>query len=185
MNWLNSIFILAIAFVAVFLEASFSLFRNFVGAQISILPALMVYTSLTNGLVTIALLAVCGGLWLDSLSLNPLGVSILPLFVIGFLIFAFRDLLLRENRFAQAMLGLAASAIAPAATLFLLLNIGTTPILGWKTIWQWLVMTLCGGMLTPVCFTLFDRLHQAFNYQPTVQPGFRSDRERKRGRALS
>ena len=49
------------------------------GAQIDLLPALMVYAALNAGLPTVALLAVFGGLWFDTLSANPLGISILPL----------------------------------------------------------------------------------------------------------
>jgi len=183
MNWLNSIFILAVAFVGVFLEASFDLWRDLFGAQISVLPALMVYTSLSSGISTVALLAVCGGLWFDSLSANPLGVSILPLFFIGFLIFKKRDLLLREHTFAQIVLGLAASALAPLLTIFLLLNLGGAPLLGWKSLWQWFVMTFGGGALTPICFWLFDRINRALNYQPQVETSFRPDREIKRGRS--
>ena len=41
----------------------------------------------------IALLAVCGGLWLDSLSLNALGASVLPLLIIGLAIHSSRELL--------------------------------------------------------------------------------------------
>jgi hypothetical protein len=41
----------------------------------------------TPDLPTVALLAVLGGMWFDTLSANPLGVSILPLAVIGFPIY--------------------------------------------------------------------------------------------------
>ena len=108
MNWLPTIFVLAATFVAVFLEASPGLFRNLLGAQIDLLPALMVYAALTHGLTTIVLLAVCGGLWFDSLSLNPLGASVLPLLLIGLLIYRSRDLLMREHIFAQVVLGVMA-----------------------------------------------------------------------------
>ena len=40
--------------------------------------------------------ALLGGIWFDSLSANPFGITILPLFAIGFPIWLFRDLLLRE-----------------------------------------------------------------------------------------
>ncbi|MGA3182316.1 MAG: hypothetical protein ABSF38_18465 [Verrucomicrobiota bacterium] len=182
MNWLNTIFILALAYAGVFLEASFDLFRNLLGAQISLLPALMVYTSLTGGIGAVALLAACGGLWLDCLSANPLGVSILPLFLIGFLILRKRDLLLREHQFAQSALGLAAGALCPLATLFLLLNLGASPLLGWRTFWQWVVGALAGGVLTPWFFPLFGRLRRAFEYPMLQQSSFRPDREIKRGR---
>jgi cell shape-determining protein MreD len=182
MNWLNSIFILAVAFLTVFLQAWTDLYRDLFGAQINLLPALMVYTSLTNGIATIALLAVLGGLWFDSLSMNPLGASILPLFVIGFLLYRKRDLLLREHTYAQFILGLSASLLVPLLTLFLLLNLGSVPLLSWKTVWHLLVISLGGGIVTPVCFHLFDRIHRALNYQPFAETSFRPDRQIKRGR---
>src|SRR5437773_3378747 len=113
MNLLNIIFILGAAFLAVFWQAAFNGVRHLLGAQIDLLPALMVYASLYGGFGTVVLLAVLGGLWFDSLSANPLGVSVLPLFVIGVAIYANRDLILRNQTLAQFVLGLAASAAAP------------------------------------------------------------------------
>ena len=182
MNWLGTIFILATAYVAVFLEASIDLPRRWLGAHLSLLPALMVYASLSRTIGAVALLAVCGGLWLDSLSANPLGVSILPLFLIGFILLQKRDLLLRESPAAQLALGLAAGAFFQLGTLFLLLNLGVSPLLGWMFLWQLLAASLAGGFLTPVCFALLDRLCRAFEYPPLNQTSFRADREIKRGR---
>ena len=182
MNWLHAILILAAAFGAVFFEAWFDGFRNVLGTQIDLLPALMVYAGLTNGLFTIALAAICGGLWFDSLSANPLAVSVLPLLLIGLLAHRGREFLSREEPAAQFCLGAAASALQPLAVLFILLNIGAPPLLGWKSIWQWGGMTLGGGLFTPVCFALFNRFHRAFDYQPAPHPAFRPDREIKRGR---
>ena len=142
----------------------------------------MVYTSLTHGLATIVLLAVCGGLWFDSLSLNPLGASVLPLLAIGLMIYQSRDLLLRRHTFAQVVLGVAAGAAQPVGTLFILLNLGCLPLLGWVSLWQWLVLAVSGGVITPLCFEFFDRLHWAFDYQPATPAAFRPDREIKRGR---
>jgi rod shape-determining protein MreD len=182
MNWLHSIFILAVAFVAVFLEATCQLPRHLLGAQIDLLPALMVYTALTNGVANITMLAACGGLWYDSLSLNPLGASVLPLLAIGMAIYRGRDLLLREHVFAQMVLGVAAAGLQPLGTLFILLNVGAAPLLGWISLWQWLVAALAGGLVTPLCFSLFDRLYHAFDYPQAPQLSFRADREIKRGR---
>ncbi|HTA30380.1 MAG TPA: hypothetical protein VK731_07835, partial [Candidatus Cybelea sp.] len=92
MSWRPTMFVLVAAFLAVFLESTVGFLRNFLGAQIDLLPALMVYAALTLGFTTIVLLAVCGGLWFDSLSLNPLGASVLPLLVIGLLIYRSREL---------------------------------------------------------------------------------------------
>src|SRR5438094_3400750 len=97
MTLLNTIFILGAAFLAVFWQAAFNGVRHLLGAQIDLLPALMVYASLYGGFTNVVLLAVLGGLWFDSLSANPLGVSVLPLFVIGVAIYANRDLILRNQ----------------------------------------------------------------------------------------
>ena len=157
--------------------------RHVLGTQLDVLPALTVYASLTLGFTSIVLLAICGGLWFDSFSLNPLGASVLPLLLIGLLIYRSRDLLLREHVFAQVVLGAAAGAVQPLGTLFILLNKGQTPLLGWLWLWQWLVMAAACGAVTPVCFKVFDRLHRALEYQPVKQTSFRPDREIKRGRA--
>ena len=83
MNPFQSILILVAAFLAVFAETALSAPRHLLGAQIDLLPAIMVYAALNTGLPTISLLAIFGGLSFDSLSANPLGISILPLFIVG------------------------------------------------------------------------------------------------------
>jgi len=182
MNWLNSILVLLVAFIAVFFEATSNTPRHLLGAQIDLLPALMVYASLSSGLFTITALAIFGGLCFDSLSANPLGITILPLFVIGYLIYLRRGLILREQLFAQLVLGLVASAVVPGLILLLLSITRQMPALGFEFVWQWLVMAVGGAVLTPVCFRLFDGLNHALAYRPAVETSFRLDRQIKRGR---
>ena len=182
MNWLDTIFVLFAAFLAVFCETYFQGVRHLLGAQIDLLPPLMVYASLSAGLGTVVSLAVCGGLWFDSLSTNPLGITVLPLFVIGLVVHYCRDLILREQLYAQFMLGLAASAVAPLFTVLSLIGTGDEPLLGWCSLWQWLVMALGGAAFTPVCFYLFDQFNRAFSYQAQPETSFRPDREIKRDR---
>lgn len=183
MTWLHSIFVLLLAYAGVFAESWWRWPHAWLGGQLDLLPALMVYTALTAGMPTVVLLAVWGGLLYDSLSLNPLGTSVIPLLLIGYFIHRSRELLLRENSFAQFMLGAMAGAFQPLATLFLLLNLGLTPLLGWSSLWQWLVLALTGGAVTPLCFRLFAGLRRAFEYQPAESAGFRPDREIERGRS--
>jgi len=182
MNVFQTILILAIAFLAVFLEAAFSLPRHWLGAQVDLLPALMIYAALNADFVTVSLLAALGGLWFDSLSANPLGVTILPLFAVGFPICLRRDLILRELPFAQIFLGAAASALVPGLTVLLLLTGSQDPLLGWGSLWQWLVMTAGGAAATPVIFALFNWCQHALGYQPQTETSFRPDREIRRGR---
>ncbi len=183
MSALNTIFILALAFVAVFVESSFGGLRRLIGVQIDLLPALMVYASLSSGIVTVSLLAVCGGLWFDALSANRLGVSIVPLFVIGFAIQQFRHLILRDQPYTQLVLGFAASGFAPLLGLAIILSYGGDPILGWGTLWQWLAMTVLGGLLVPVYFQLFNKVYRVLGYERVIESNYRPDREIARGRS--
>lgn len=182
MNALRPIFILAIAYGLVFLESSFNGFRHVLGAQIDFLPALMIYTGLNQDRGMICLTAVFGGLLFDAVSVNPLGVSILPLIGIGLMAWRGREVLSRQDPAIQFFLGAAASAAQPLAVLFILLNLGTLPLLGWTSLWQWVVMTLGGGLFAPLCFAMFRWLHQTFDYQAAPETPFRPDREIKRGR---
>jgi rod shape-determining protein MreD len=182
MNLLNPILVLATAFLAVFGEAVLSGPRNLLGAQVDLLPALVIYAALNTNIVVLSLLAVFGGLWFDSLSANPLGLSILPLFVVGFPVFLQRELILRELPFAQLILGGIASAVAPLVSVLLLLTAGKVPLLGWGSLWQWAVMTVGGAVATPFFFALFEWCDKALGYQPRTETSFRPDREILRGR---
>jgi hypothetical protein len=182
MSWLHTVFVLAIAFLAVFWQSAFNGLRHLVGAQVDLLPSLMVYAALCTDLTTVTLLAVLGGLWLDSLSANPLGVSTLPLFVVGLIIHVKRDLMVRNQTFPQAMLGLAASVAVPLLTVLVLLTKRQTPLLGWGTLWQLIVMGVGGAIATPICFELFGWLDRTLVHPRAEQSSFRPDREIRRGR---
>jgi len=182
MNLFKTALILSFAFLAVFGQATLSAPRHLLGAQIDLLPALMVYAALNADLVTLSLLAVLGGMWFDSLSANPLGVTVLPLMVAGFPIYVRRDLILRGLPFAQLVLGAAASALVPALTVLLLLNAGKQPLIGWGSLWQWLVMIAGGAAATPLIFSLAEWCGHTLGYKPRTVAGFRPDREIHRGR---
>jgi rod shape-determining protein MreD len=177
MNVFNTILVLAAAFLAVFGETVFTAPRHLFGAQIDLLPALMIYAALNTNVVSVSVLAVAGGLWFDALSANPLGVTILPLFAIGFPICVQREFILRELPFAQLFLGALASALVPILTILILLSGGSEPLLGWGSLWQWIVMTVGGAAATPVLFALFDWCNHALGYQPLTETSFRQDRE--------
>jgi len=182
MNWFNTIAIVVVVYLAVFLQATSNELRHWIGVQIDLLPSLVVYASLSRGIAAMSCVTVCGGLWLDSLSANPLGLSVLPLFLVGLLILRSRDLILRQEPFAQFVLGASASAAVPLLTLLLLVNTNVQPLIGWFSLWQWLVLSAVGGVATPVWFGFFDRLGQALNYRPVGETSFRADREIKRGK---
>ncbi|MBI2949033.1 MAG: hypothetical protein HYY23_15440 [Verrucomicrobia bacterium] len=182
MNYLNTGILVLAAYLAAYLASCQTPLNQWLGVQIDLRPALMVYCGLRTEWTTLSLVAVLGGLWFDGLSANRLGISILPLFVIAFLVHLNRGLILREQHYAQFVLGTAASAASPALTILLMVGVGQMPLIGWGSIWQWLIMALVGGSLTPALFWLLERFSKAFAYPPVSETSFRPDREIKRGR---
>jgi cell shape-determining protein MreD len=182
MNWFNTLALLVVSYLVVFCQATFSSLRQALGVQLDLLPGLVVYASLSSGIVTVTLVSICGGLWMDSLSANPLGISVLPLFLIGLLIQRNREMILRDEPFAQFVLGAAGSAAASLLTVLLIVNTIAQPLVGWFSLWQWTVLSVIGGTMTPVWFWFFDWVGQALNYRPLGESSFRPDREIKRGR---
>ena len=183
MNPFRTFLILVAAFLAVFWEAAFPGTARWLHAQVDLLPPLIVYASLCTELTSVALLAVFGGLLLDSLSANPLGVTILPLFAVGLAVYWRRELILRDQPYAQFVLGLGASAATPLLTVVLLLTAGHPALLGWGSLWQWLVMSLGGAIATPLFFLVFGWCERALGHVPVAETSFRADREIRRGKS--
>ena len=183
MNWLNTIILLLATIIAVYWEAAFSGLRHLLGAQVDLLPALVVYASLYGSLGTVAMVAAGGGLLFDSLSINPLGVTVLPLFACGLAIHSGRELILREQTFAQTVLGFVASLATPIFVLLLLLTTHHEPLFGWGTLWQIIVMSVGGAIATPIIFELFGLLNRLFGHAASGPSSFRPDREIRRGRS--
>ena len=82
------------------------------------------------------------------------GVSVLPLFVAGWAVFSFRDLILRNELMAQFYLGTAAGALVPLLQAWLLQLVGSNPLMGWQ-MGAW---CLANALLCGVAVPVFDRL---------------------------
>ena len=104
------------------------------------------------------------------------------LLAVGLALYSQRDFILRDQLFAQFVLGLSASALVPVLTVLLILSKGQPPLLGWGSLWQWIVMSLGGAVATPVWFQMFGLFDRAFNYRRAVETSFRPDREIRRRR---
>ena len=104
------------------------------------------------------------GLWLDSLSANPLGLSILPLFIASWAVFTFRELILRDELVAQFYLGTAAGAMVPVLQVWLLWFVGAAPLFGWEMSVWWLINALLCGVAVPMFARLTKLLDRWFSH---------------------
>ena len=148
------------AYMIVFLQSHCHAPRLWLGFQPDLTPAILVCAGLMLAAGQVTSTAILTGLWLDSLSANPLGISVLPLFVAGWAVMNFRELILREEFVVQFYLGTIAGAAVPLLQLLLLQLVGENPLLGWQMTWWCLVNALFCGVAVPVfCYivNIFDR----------------------------
>jgi cell shape-determining protein MreD len=182
MNRLASIFFYGLAYLVVFCEAASTLPRHLLGAQINFLPGLIVYAALTFDVVGLVFASLVLGLMFDSLSANSLGVTSFAFLVTGFAVFWRRELILRDQLFAQLTLGAMASLAVPSLSIILLFGVRQSPMIGWSTLWQLGIMTAGGALATPAWFKLFAALDRALRYKEVAEVTFRNDRQIARGR---
>jgi len=181
-NRTRAIILTAAAAGGVFLAAACDAPARLLGARLQVLPALVVYGALSVERGGWAWAAVVGAACRDSLSANPVGVSLIPLLLIGWILAEHREIVLRESLFARWILGSLAGAVYPLLSVAILLTLGEEPLLGWRFLWGMGIWTLSGGVLSLLAFPVFDWLTDRFAYQPVTPPSFRPDREITRGR---
>ena len=147
------------AYLLVFVQSHWSVPRLWLGFQPDLTPALLVCVGLSLGIGQVSTSAMLTGLWLDSLSANPLGLSVPPLFIVGWMMFTFRELIVQDDLVAQFYLGSAAGAAVPLLQLWLLWMVGADPLIGWSMGIWWLVNAACCGVAVP----LFEKLGRLLN----------------------
>jgi rod shape-determining protein MreD len=178
----NHIALGLMAYVAVFMAARFHGFAILTGAQFDFLPGLVVVAAMMHGVWAVLVVSITGGLLYDCLSANPVGVTTFVLAIVGTFVYLNRDLLLRDQTYPQFVLGAGASAAAPVLSYVIVSVMGQHPLIEWTSLWVWFVLTVTGGLITPVWFAIFRKVDKALHYQDVPESSFRADREIARGR---
>lgn len=181
-NKLRLSFVLAMTVLVVFLQTTVNASRYWLGAQVDLLPSLVVFTSGTGDFMAFLACVIVGGLCYDSFSSNPIGTTVLPLLTTGLLVRASREYVVLRDRLVQALAGSAASVLVSLLSLLIIQVLGTQPLVGWVSVWPCLVMAAASTVVTPFWFWLFPRLEKTFGYGKMPETSFRPDREIKRGR---
>ena len=182
MNAFNSFLLVLVAFLVVFAEAATDWPQPWLGTRLDFLPVVLVYAALRSQAGGLALVIAIGGLGFDALSANPLGVSLIPLAGVGFLMHQYRELVVADDPWVQALLGLGASLLVPALVWIELVSLGARPLFGWGTLGQELILGIVGALAAPLVFLLLDALNRLFSVSVPKECSFRPDREIKRGR---
>ena len=154
------------AYLLVYLQSYWQGPRLWLGFQPDLTPALLVCAGLTLGVGQVSTTAMLTGLCLDSLSANPLGLSVLPLFTVGWAVFSFRESILRNELVAQFYLGITAGAAVPLLQVWLLQLVGYNPLLGWQMGVWCLVNALLCGVGVPLFYRMAKLIDRWFSHPP-------------------
>ena len=162
--------LLVIALLALYLANTLEWPQRITGTRINPLPALIVCAAMRAPVVALTLLAVLGSLWQTSLSADPPGISMIPLFVVGVAVSLNRRAIHTRLWGARFAVAAAAGALVPLVTVGFLMLLGRQPLLGWFSFWQLAVMSLTSGLLALIFFPLLEWLDQAVEDQPFAAP---------------
>jgi len=182
MNRLTFVLLLGVAALLAFVEGRGIIREGVFGTRIDVLPVLVTYAALRGDIYTLVGFTCFSGLLFDTLSANPLGVSMLSLTLVGVLLIQMRGLILRNQVLAQMALGTCVATLNPIVNLFLVWALGLDPVVGWGSLFQIGVMGISGAILAPFFFMLFDWLEAELTYAEEPFSRFRFEVEIKRGR---
>jgi rod shape-determining protein MreD len=178
----NTIALCLAAYLVVFLETHWQGGNRLFLTKIDLLPSLLVCGGIISTLGGVTIASIFAGLAYDSFSVNPLGISVLPLFVCAAILHRNREYILQAEYFAQFVLGTLASLAVPVTTALMLLGMGQQPIIGWESSFSLVLAALIGGACTPVWFFLFQKWNDALHYPLMSESSFNPDRQIDRGR---
>ena len=136
------------AMVLTYVQSHWSMMEGMWRAQIDLLPVFAAFAALHGGLGPIIGLALIAGSWLDVLSANPLGTSLVSLFLTALILHRLHEVLLKGQLAAQFFVCLAAGAFGPTISCLFLWGMSMQPLVGWGTLWQIVVNAMA---LTTIC----------------------------------
>ncbi len=174
--------LILMAMVVTYVQSHWSVMEGMWRAQINLLPVFAAYAALHGGLAPIIGVALIAGCWLDVLSANPLGTSLISLFLMALILHRVHEVLLRGQLAAQFFVSLAAGALGPIISCFLLWATSMQPLVGWGTLWHIVVNAIICGVAGPFIFLILNQMDSWVSYEPVAQPWNSSVVEVKRGK---
>jgi len=162
--------ILLVALITTHVASAWRLPVQVLGTQLDPLPPLMLVVALRAPITTIAILAIFGSLAQSTLSSNPLGLSLLPLYALGFTVHINSPNLSHHHTCSRFALGAIAGALIPLMSLALLLLTNKEPLIGWFSLWQWSAGILSSGLMAVIFYPLIEWLDKSVEEQPLAAP---------------
>jgi rod shape-determining protein MreD len=154
-----TIILIFAAAIIVWFQAIGSPLGGWFGVKTDLLPSLMIYAGLTVGVRAVVAVGVVGALLQDSLSAMPLGVTLLPLCIVGLIAHQAQAYLSRDEKAQQLLLGALATFGASVIVLLTLATIGKGVSFSLWLLVRLVGVTLIGAIACPFFFAVLDRVN--------------------------
>lgn len=141
-------------------------------------PVLAIIYSSTRKMPEISwIFCVITGLWIDSLSINPLGLSVLTLLGCNAISLRIRKALIGKTLLSDLSSGFLMGSLYPGLTVFLLILFGESPVIGWRFAISLVLSGVTIGFLTPYFKNLMDFILAQLEFKPVA--GYRESEIRE------
>lgn len=161
-----SIILIVASGIIVWFQAVGSPLGGWFGVKTDLLPSLMVYAGLTAGARAVVTVGIVGALMQDSLSAMPLGVTLLPLCLIGLIAHQAQAYLSRDEKTQQLLLGALATLGASVVVLLTLAMLGKGVGFSLWLFVRLVGVTLVGAIVCPLFFAMLDRINRLLGALP-------------------
>jgi len=162
--------ILATAQIGTYIATAWGLPQRLCGFQLDPLPVLIMVVALRCPISTIGILAIFGSFTQSALSSSPIGITILPLYSLGFIVHMNSQHLSFNSIGTRFALGVAAGASVPILSLGMLLLANQQPLVGWFSFWHWMAGAGVSGLLALAFFPFVEWLDRSVEEQPLAAP---------------
>ena len=180
MSRLTFVLLLVIAALFTFIEGHGLIREGFLGTRLDWIPALLLYVAFRGSCAQALVLAACAGLFRDSLSANPLGVSLIAYALATLTAYRLRELLMRDLPLVQALVAGIAVGLFQVASILVLWIFGYAPLVGWETLAHLVVLFGCNAVMAPLFFVMFDWLESELTYKEQPYSELRPEVEIRR-----
>lgn len=144
------LFLLITCCVFVWGQSWFLTHYTVVGVKIDCIPCLVLYCALFASWKELFFVCTLAGLLFDSMSLNPLGVTVISLLLPGYLLYCNRKVLLYHSVWVQALLGGAIGIIPPLLTLLQLTGLPVSPLINLGVLFVFIVLGITNAFAAPI-----------------------------------
>ncbi len=120
------------------------------GVKIDCLPCLVLYCALFASWKELFCVCTLAGLLFDSMSLNPLGVTVISLLLPGYFLYCNRKILLYHSVWVQVLLGFAMGIVSPLFTLLQLTGLPISPLINFRVLFVFIVLGITNALVAPI-----------------------------------